>query len=269
SGYRKHLFSESNNEKTSNGQSEKSWILDSQKQSLPKSLDYTRKRRRVRSKLKVLPVSSASSGSDDRTEEVGAARRRDQKEMPRKRSTSTSKGDDLPTVDLAGDTLSEEPEAVPRSLDTSAEGHTNTEEKATQKFHNASGKQSREEESFKRKDSDILTGTVMKKPKFSSWETKHLSSDAPYTPKKLFDSVEQKKEIQTGKEMDDVDDAFFSKIWHEDIGDSGVITAFESFTSQLKKLFWSRYKRMEMCAQNALRTSEENVSTLLNQIHEC
>ncbi|NXX00699.1 SYC2L protein, partial [Larus smithsonianus] len=52
SSYRKHLFSESNNENTSTGQSEKSWILDPQKRSLPKSLDYTRKRPRVRSKLK-------------------------------------------------------------------------------------------------------------------------------------------------------------------------------------------------------------------------
>lgn len=50
--YRKHLFSGSNHEKTSNSQSEKSWILDSQKQPLPKSLDYTRKRRRVRRKVK-------------------------------------------------------------------------------------------------------------------------------------------------------------------------------------------------------------------------
>lgn len=38
--------------------------------------------------------------------------------------------------------------------------------------------------------------------------------------------------------MDDsVDDAFFSKMLSEDFSDSGVITAFESFISQLKKLF--------------------------------
>ncbi|XP_035173458.1 synaptonemal complex protein 2-like [Oxyura jamaicensis] len=73
--YRKHLFSGSNHEKTSNSQSEKSWILDSQKQPLPKSLDYTRKRRRVRSKLKVLPVSSASSGSDYQLPGTGARRK--------------------------------------------------------------------------------------------------------------------------------------------------------------------------------------------------
>ncbi|KAK4827854.1 hypothetical protein QYF61_022004 [Mycteria americana] len=221
SGYRKHLFSESNDENTSTGQSEKSWILESQKRSLPKSLDYTRKRPRVRSKLK----------------------------------------DQI---------LSEEREGGPLSLDASTKGYSGDEEKATQKFHDASDKLSREEESFKRKDSDILSSTIIKKPKFSSWETSHLSSDTSYKPRKLFDSVEKEAEIQTGQEMDDgVDDAFFSKMLREDFSDSGVITAFESFIGQLKKLFWLRYKRMETSAQNALRSSEKNVSALLNQIHEC
>ncbi|KAF1436616.1 Synaptonemal complex protein 2-like, partial [Spheniscus mendiculus] len=268
SNYRKHLFSESNNENTSTGQSEKSWILDSQKRSLPKSLDYTRKRPRVRSKLKVLPVSSASSGSDYQTKKQGASRQRAQKE--RKKSTSSSKGDDLPSVGLADETLSEELEGGPLLLDVPAKGYSSDEEKATQKFHDASGELSREEESFKRKDSDILSGTVIKKPKFSGWETSNLSSDTSYKPRKLFDSVEKEAEIQTGKEMGDgVDDAFFSKMLREDFTDSGVITAFESFIGQLKKLFWSRYKRMEMSAQNTLRSSEKNVSALLNQIHQC
>ncbi|XP_009882501.1 PREDICTED: synaptonemal complex protein 2-like [Charadrius vociferus] len=138
------------------------------------------------------------------------------------------------------------------------------------KYHDTSGTLSREEESLKRKDSGILSGTVIKKPKFSSWETSHLSSDTSYVQRQFFDSVEKEAEIQTGQEMDDsVDDAFFSKMLHEDFSDSGVIAAFESFTGQLKKLFWSRYKRMETSAQNTLRTSEKNVSTPLNQIHEC
>ncbi|KAM6087624.1 synaptonemal complex protein 2-like [Chlamydotis macqueenii] len=265
---RKHLFSESNNENTSTGESEKSWILDSQKQSLPKSLDYTRKRPRVRSKLKVLPMSSASSGSDYQTKKE-ASRRRAQKETLRKKSTSSSKGADLPTVDLADETLSEEPEGHPLSLDASAKGYSSVEEKATQKFLEASGKSPREEGSFKRKDSDILNGTDVKKPKLSSRETSHLSSDALYKPRKLFDSVQKEEEIQTGQEMDEsVGDAFALEMLREDFGDSGVIAAFESFNSRLHKLFWSRSKRMEMSAQNALRTSEKNVSALLNQIHE-
>ncbi|KAM9636632.1 synaptonemal complex protein 2-like [Morphnus guianensis] len=233
SKYRKHLFSESNNENTSTGQSEKSWILDPQRESLPKSLDYTRKRSRVRSKLKVLPVSSASSGSDYQPKK-GASRRRAQKEMLRKKSTSNPKGDNLPTVNLAGISSLIFFNALEKFLD------------------------------------DILSGTVIKKPKFSSWETSHLSSDTSYKSRKHFDSVEKEVEIQTGQQMDDsVDDAFFSKMLSEDFSDSGVITAFESFIGQLKKLFSSRYQRMETSAQNALRTSEKNVSALLNQIHKC
>ncbi|NXA24415.1 SYC2L protein, partial [Ibidorhyncha struthersii] len=291
SNYRKHLFSESNNENTSTGQSEKSWILNSQKQSLPKSLDYTRKRPRVRSKLKVLPVSSASSGSDYQTKKQGVSRRRAEKEMLREKSTSSSKGDNLPTVDLAGisflifnaleklsiqdstsiacviwlvshadEMLSEELKGAPLLLDTPAKSYSSDEEKATQVFSETSSVLFL----------GILSGTVIKKPKFSSWETSHLTSDTSYVQRKFFDSVEKEAETQTGKEMDDsVDDAFFSKILHEDFSDSGVIAAFESFTGQLKKLFWSRYKRMENSAQNTLRTSEKNVSTLLNQIHEC
>ncbi|KAH0617930.1 hypothetical protein JD844_016692 [Phrynosoma platyrhinos] len=61
--YKSHLFSESNQETPSNSTSEKSWILSSQKKSTPKISDYTRKRPRVRSTLKVLPLSSPSSDS--------------------------------------------------------------------------------------------------------------------------------------------------------------------------------------------------------------
>ncbi|NXL51987.1 SYC2L protein, partial [Podilymbus podiceps] len=288
SNYRKHLFSESNNENTSTGQSEKSWILDSQKQSLPKSLDYTRKRQRMRSKLKVLPVSSASSGSDYQAKKQGASRRSVQKEMLKKKSTSSSKGDDLPTADLSGiyflilisiqdstsiacvswlishadDILSEENEGGLLLLDASAKGYSGDEEKATQVQYTAL---------------ELLLiccqAIDLKPPKFSSWETSHLSSDTSYKPKKLFDSVEKEEEIETGKvslaiKMN-VDDVFFFKMLHEDFSDSGMITTFESFVIQLKKLFWSRYRRMKASLQTTLRTSEKNLFTLLNQIHEC
>ncbi|NWR42665.1 SYC2L protein, partial [Regulus satrapa] len=269
SSYRKHLFSESNNENTSPGQSEKSWILDSQIQSVPKSVDYTRKRPRVRSKLKVLPVSSPSSGSDYESKKEGQSSQKGQKEMLRKKST-ISKGDDLPTVDLAGETLSEELEGSPLLLSVSARSPSSGVEKATQEFYSTPGKLLREEESPKRKSSDILRGTIRKKLKFSSLEGNHLPSEMNHTPKKISNSVEKEEEIQKGQEMDDsIDDVFFSKMLHEDLSDSGVIFAFESFISQLKKLFWSRYKRIEINTQEALRSSEKNLSALLDQIHKC
>ncbi|KAM6282641.1 synaptonemal complex protein 2-like [Porphyrio hochstetteri] len=261
SNYRKHLFSESDNENMSNGESEKSWILDSQKRSLPKSLDYTRKRPRVRSKLKVLPVSSPSSGSDNQAKKQGASTQRAQKETLKK-STSSSKGENLHALDLAGEMHSEEVEGGPLLPDVLKDS-ASTEDIATQKFHDPSGKSPREEGSVKRKDTGILNDTVIKKPRLSSWETSNLSYDASYKPRKLFDSEEKEEEIQTGLDVDD------AKTLHEDFGESGVIAAFESFVGQLKKLFWSRCKRMETRAQNTLRISEKNVSALLNQIHEC
>ncbi|XP_072185324.1 synaptonemal complex protein 2-like isoform X2 [Excalfactoria chinensis] len=263
---KKHLFSESNNEKTSNSESEKSWILNSQKKQLPKSLNYTRKRHRIRRKLKVLPVSSPSSSNENQVEE-GAARQKDEKKVPRKKSASTSKREDLPTVDLAGEVLSEEPKGTRQPLDVLMEEHSDVEEEPTQKFHSVAGEETRE--SFKRKDSDALSGTVVKKPRIFSQETNHLSSESPLKPKKLLFSVEKEEEIKRGQETIDVNTAFLPKIQHKDIGDSGVIAVFESFTNQLKQLFWSRYKEMEMSAQNTLKTSEKNVSALLTEIHKC
>ncbi|NWU77574.1 SYC2L protein, partial [Onychorhynchus coronatus] len=267
SSYRKHLFSESNNENTSTDESEKSWILDSQIQLVPKSVDYTRKRTRVRSKLKVLPMSSASSGSDYKSKKRGESSQRIEKETLRKKSRFSTKESDLPTVDPADETLSKEPKEDLPSPGVSARGYSSDVEKAVQ-THETPGNLTREEESTKRKDSDILEGTVIKKLKFSSWETNHASSDT--TPRKIFESVEEEAEIQKGNEMDDsVDDVFFSKMQHEEFSHSGVITAFETFVGQLKKLFWAQYKRMEISTQNALRSSEKNLSALMNQIHEC
>ncbi|NWR32456.1 SYC2L protein, partial [Tachuris rubrigastra] len=269
SSYRKHLFSESNDENSSTGQSEISWILDSQIQSMPKSVDYIRKRTRVRSKLKVLPMSSASSGSDYEPKKGGESRQRTKKEMLRKKSRFSTKGGDLPTVDPADEMLSKEPKEDVPSAGVSAKRYSGDVEMAMQ-LHEAPENLTREEESTKRKDSDTLEGTVMKKPKFSSGETNHATSDTNYKPRKTLGSVEEEAEIQKGKEMDDsVDDVFFSKKQHEDFSHAGVITAFESFVDQLKKMFWSRYKRMEISTQNALRSSEKNLSALMNQIHEC
>ncbi|XP_068055544.1 synaptonemal complex protein 2-like [Anomalospiza imberbis] len=270
SSYRKHLFSESNNENTSPGQSEKSWILDSQIQPVPKHFDYTRKRPRVRSKLKVLPVSSASSGSDYESKKEGESKQKAQKEMLRKESTPSSKRDDLPTVNLDDETLSDDIRGSPLLLGMPARSPSSDVEKATQKFLGTPGKLSREEESSKRKDSDILSGTIIKKPKFSSLEKNPLPSEINHTPKKISDSVEDEVEVQKGQEMDNsLDDVFFSKMLHEDLSDSGVIFAFESFIDQLKKLFWSRYRRIEINTQDALRSSEKNLSALLNEIHKC
>ncbi|NXO31008.1 SYC2L protein, partial [Cisticola juncidis] len=271
SSYRKHLFSESNNENTSPGQSEKSWILDSQIQLMPKSVDYTRKRHRVRSQLKVLPVSSASSGSDYESKKEGESRQRGQKETLRKKSTFNSKGDDLPTIDLAG--IFFNLQSIRRVL--ICVGLYFLDEffwcggcSLSRHCHVPHTKEQISSETFSLSFLDILSGTIIKKPKFSSLEKNHFPSEINHIPKKISASVEEEMEVQKGQEMDDsLDDVFFSKMLREDLSDSGVIFAFESFIGQLKKLFWSRYKRIEINTQDALRSSEKNLSALLNQIH--
>ncbi|XP_072780368.1 synaptonemal complex protein 2-like [Taeniopygia guttata] len=268
SSYRKHLFSESNNEYTSPGQSETSWIPNSQIQATPKS-DYTRKKPRVRSKLKVLPLSSSSSDSDYEPEKR-KSRERAQKKTQRKESASSSKRDDLPILNLSDEVLSDDAAGSPVLLDMPARNPSTDVEKATQKILGASGKLSREEENSKEKDSDILSGTVTKKPKLSSLEENHLPSEINHTPKKISESVEDELEMEKGQEMvNSVDDAFFSKIFHEDSSDSEVIFALERFIDQLKKYFWSRYKRIEISAQDVLRSSEKSLSAQLYQIHKC
>ncbi|KAH1177522.1 hypothetical protein KIL84_011224 [Mauremys mutica] len=263
---RKHLFSESNRDTASNSHSEKSWILDSQQKSLPKTLDYTRRRPRVRSKLKVLPLSSASSGSDYHTKKVGVSRPTMHREVLKKEIKSSAMRLDFSAVELPDDL-----EADDLTLPLSASSHEYSDAGEKTKYVEVSSKLPGKDKvsKFKRKGSDLSPGGVVKKPKLSRWEMGQPSPGISPEPRKLFDSIEKKKEIQTGVESDESDDIFVSKILHEDVSDSGVIAAFESFTSQLTKTFWSRYKRMEICAKNALKTSEKSVSALLNQIHQC
>ncbi|XP_043364273.1 synaptonemal complex protein 2-like isoform X3 [Dermochelys coriacea] len=272
SDYRKHLFSESNRDSPSNGQSEKSWILDSQKKSLPKTLNYTRRRPRVRSKLKVLPLSSASSGSDYHTKKVGVSRPTMHREALKKEIKSSAMRLDFSAVELPVKALlSDDLEADDLTLPLSASSHEYSDAGEKKKYEEVSSKLPGEDKvsKFKRKGSDLSLGGVIKKPKLSRWQMDQSFPSISSEPKKLFDSIEKKKEIQTGRESDESDDTFVSKILHEDVSDSGVIAAFENFTNQLTKTFWSRYKRMEICAKNALKTSEKSVSALLNQIHQC
>ncbi|XP_030405296.1 synaptonemal complex protein 2-like [Gopherus evgoodei] len=238
---RKHLFSESNWDTASNSHSEKSWILDSQKKSLPKTLDYTRRRPRVRSKLKVLPLSSASSGSDYHTKKVGVSRPTMHREVLKKEIKSSAMRLDFSAVELPVKALlSDDLEADDLTLPLSASSHEYSDAGEKKKYVEVSSKLPGKDKvsKFKRKGSDLSPGGVVKKPKLSGWEMGQPSPGISPEPRKLFDSIEKKKEIQTGGESDESDDIFVSKILHEDVSDSGVIAAFESFTSQLTKTFW-------------------------------
>ncbi|XP_054841829.1 synaptonemal complex protein 2-like [Eublepharis macularius] len=263
--YKNHLFSESHHETPSNSASEKSWIIDSQKKSASKTVDYTRRRPKVRSNLKVLPLSSPSSGSDHRAKKVGnSAMRSEMAKRRRKQSTRIYNFSALQRTDgleMADATL---PLSGISSLDDS-DAAINKNYDATSSTLPLKEQVSRSKRKLSGFSSDLCKKrlkTIKRKP------SNEQSSSLSFEPKKLFDSIELEEDMNKGQPIDALEENI-SCIFQEDTGDAGVIAAFDTFTNELKKMFWTRYKRIENYTQNTLKAPEQNMSALLNQIHQC
>ncbi|KAM3841829.1 synaptonemal complex protein 2-like [Vipera latastei] len=246
SNYKIHLFSESNPE------SEKSWICNSQNHTLPKVADYTRKKTRVRSKLKVLPLSSPSSGSDYGAKKV--------------RKTET-----LIFSFLIDTAARYGVEIMDATFALSSSSSPNASDAKTSKKYEAAASTLLLEDKIsnsKRKFSEWSADFNRKRSKHTERLPRHESSII-FEPRKLFSSIEMADETPEGQPLNEFENQVFaSKILEEEIGDSGVIAAFENFTSELKKTFWFRYKRMEIYTRRVLKAPEQNISALLHRIHE-
>ncbi|XP_060100348.1 synaptonemal complex protein 2-like [Heteronotia binoei] len=274
--YKDHLFSESNHETPSNSASEKSWIIDSRKKSRSRTVCYTHRRPKVRSNLKVLPLSSPSSCSDHHAKEAGnSSMHRDMAEKRRKLSirlqdflagqqtgmTST------PLARRSRNGLEMEDANLPLNVssldDSDADG--------SKKYGAASSTLPLKDLVSKSKCKLAGFQSVLSEKRLKATKrnfSNELSSSLSFEPKQLFDSMDVEEEIHKGETLDALEDNV-SAMFREDIGDSGVIAAFETFTNELKKTFWSRYKRIEIYTQNTLKSPEQNMSALLNQIHQC
>ncbi|XP_078249563.1 synaptonemal complex protein 2-like isoform X2 [Pogona vitticeps] len=286
--YKNHLFSESNQETPSNSTSEKSWILDSQKKSTPKTVDYTRKRPRVRSSLKVLPLSSPSSGSDHHSkkvrkyehfQELGNSALYREKVKRRTKSSATEMHNfaavqppgisSTPLSHIKQNALDMAEAPLPLSSPSSP---SNSDVGESTKYEAASSTLPLKDKVFisKRKLSDSLVGPNKKHSKRPERTPRsNRSPNILFEPRRLFNSLEVEEEAEKGQPSNELkDDTFFTKTFEEEIGDSGVIAAFENFTSELKKTFWSRYKKMEIYTQNVLKAPGQNLSDLLSQIHQ-
>ncbi|KAJ6664526.1 hypothetical protein lerEdw1_007183 [Lerista edwardsae] len=123
----------------------------------------------------------------------------------------------------------------------------------------------------KRKLSDLSAGLNRKRSKHAERESSNeQSSSFSFKPRKLFNSTGTEEAIQKDQSVNELEnDVFVLRTPEEEFGDSGVIAAFENFTSELKKSFWARCKRMEIYTQNVLKVPEHNISALLTQIHQC
>ncbi|XP_063156014.1 synaptonemal complex protein 2-like [Candoia aspera] len=276
SNYKNHLFSESNPETLSNGVSEKSWILDSQKNSLPRVADYTRKKPRVKSKLKVLPLSSPSSGSDYGAKKVeNSAVPRDKVQRRTKPTSEMHQHTTVCPVHVCSTPCSHIRQNGLEMMDPTFPLSNNS---------SPSASDVRTSKKYEAASSTLLLEDKISKSKrkFSEWSadlsrkrSKHIERlptnelSIMFEPRKLFTSIEMAEETPKGPHLNEFEnEVFASKILGEEIGDPGVIAAFENFTSELKKTFWFRYKRIEIYTQKILKAPEQNISALLKQIHQ-
>ncbi|KAM6455200.1 synaptonemal complex protein 2-like isoform 2-T3 [Liasis olivaceus] len=276
SNYKNHLFSESNPETLSNGVSEKSWILNSQKNPLPKVADYTRKKPKVKSKLKVLPLSSPSSGSDYGAKKVeNSAVPRDKIQRRTKPTSEKHHYTTLCPVHVCSTPCSHIRQNGLEMMNATFPLSSNS---------SPSASDARTSKKYEAASSTLLLEDKISKSKrkFSEWSadfnrkrskhTERLPSNElsiTFEPRKLFTSIEMAEETPKGQHLNDFEnEVFASKIFGEEIGDSGVIAAFENFTSELKKTFWFRYKRMEIYTQKVLKAPEQSISALLSRIHQ-
>ncbi|XP_077209307.1 synaptonemal complex protein 2-like isoform X1 [Paroedura picta] len=264
---RRHLFSESNHETPSNSASEKSWIIETQKKSGSRTVDYTRRRPKVRSNLKVLPLSSPNSSSDHHAKKVGTSSMyRDMAKKRRQLLAAQQTGIPTPLAYRSQNGLeiadATQPLSSPSSLDDSdADGSKN--------YDAAPSTLPLKDSKPKRKFTGFQSTLSEKRLKATKRKSGHeRSSSLSFEPKQLFDSMEVEEEIHKGETVDVFEDNV-SRMLQEDVGDPSVIAAFETFTNELKKTFWSRYKRIEIYTRNTLKPPEQNMSALLNQIHQC
>ncbi|CAH2284341.1 Hypothetical predicted protein [Pelobates cultripes] len=302
SNYKSHLFSESNGV-ASNNQSDKSWVINFQKKSSTKSANYSRKKRRRKGNLKVLPLSSESSIRDRVFMVTGLYGSFLSQNGP-PRSGEWSENEDTLTPDgppryrklkLPGisNILTPEESRVQDSAllnpndyddDDVMDPLVETSSPQSSKHSEIPAKQHNQYDGVRPNDvdpecrcsdislreTDVIVECLIKfyYNKFELWKTcsKDRNENFDLKPKKLFKSSEKKAvPVPAGIEDDSTD----SDIHEQDLGEASVITAFEMFTKDLKNKFLSRYKRMEIRAHKTLEASHQKVSNLLGEIQQC
>ncbi|XP_008691034.2 synaptonemal complex protein 2-like [Ursus maritimus] len=247
--YRKHLFSESNQD-SSSGTSERSWTSNQKKKSLkPYS---SRKKTRTRSSVRVLPFSPPSSGSDHEKDQA-------QHLTPLWKDTSRQNNSTLPKISGtkfqgSSDFLTPEDSAQktehqsPHPLsELSSLEHSDVEENVSQTVDQESLMKST---SFKHKlqnleDGDISDGSFAK-----SKQSKLEEGDAPES----LASVTEETDLAAAVP--------------ENSKSSAVITALENFTRELERKSELRYKGSPLYSKEA-KQAPDCLIQLLTHIHRC
>ncbi|XP_073533042.1 synaptonemal complex protein 2-like [Phyllobates terribilis] len=258
--------------------SELSWILESSRKSLAKSLtksaDYSRKRQKIKSKLKVLPLSSPSSGDQKKTTKMVESWKDKEMKMENKQKRGMAEslsfsGLKLPGVSALLTPSSSQPQTSGTlhlsDLDQDTMDPLVDDYSSDDNLEVAMRSDTTREMDIESNEDKIefikerhASGEVgdSKKRKRTSYETPEIT----LKPRKLFISGNTPADLE--------DDVFHSDTPESDITECSFISSFETFTASLKKTLMASYKKMEVRAQDGLKISHQHVSTLMNQIQQ-
>ncbi|XP_077348314.1 synaptonemal complex protein 2-like isoform X1 [Lithobates pipiens] len=238
-------------------ESEKSWIVEHKK-----SADYSRKKTKPKSKLKVLPLSSESSNEDML------------KNMPRSSSftvlkqTKPGKGRaeslSFSDVNLSGvsglltpGNTTRQSSALTISDVDDKDIMDPVQEMSSPEFV----PQAKNSEDFQWGFSSTnVIKAVAEDDTEPQQKRKRLNSGEialMFQPRKLFVSCEKNSEEAP------------SSSHAEDLAGCSFVSSFDSFTKQLQTKMASTYKNLEIQAQDMLTASHLHVSNLISQIQEC
>lgn len=242
-------------------ESEKSWIVEHKK-----SADYSRKKTKPKSKLKVLPLSSESSNEDML------------KKMPRSsftvlKRTKPGKGRaeslSFSDVNMSGVSGLLTPANTTRQSSALTISDVDdmdimdpVQEMSSPEFVPLA-KNSVKEDFQRGFSSTTVSKAVAEDDTEPQQKRKRLNSEEiafMFQPRKLFGSCE--KNSVKSEEAPSSSNA-------EDIAGCSFVSSFESFTKQLQNKMMSTYKNMEIQAQDMLTASHLHVSNLISQIQEC